>query len=101
MCPESNSIISLKIKEIKINSSLASDVLDTTITPELREEGILRNLIRRVQEWRKEQKLTIADRPVFEMVASEEEKIVAEKYKKEIIEEAGLAELVVTRDLFL
>ena len=89
----------LNVKEIKINSDLAflEDRLDTTITPELKEEGTLRTLIRRVQEWRKEQKFTITDRPSYELLITAEEKAVAEKHRTTIMQETNLKELTITQ----
>ena len=87
----------VNVKEVLEDPTLADDVwLDTTLTPELREEGIVRGLVRRVQEWRKEQGLTIADRPPYTLVASGEEKEVAEKYREQITKETGLKELTIT-----
>jgi len=67
--------------------------LDTTLTPALIEEGTLRNIIRSIQAWRKEQNLTIADRPVYTLAASDEESEVARKYRAQIVEETNLADL--------
>ncbi len=80
----------LNVKEIKIGKEAA---LDTQLTPELKEEGILRDLVRRVQEWRKEQGLTIADRPDYTLAVSAEEKPVAEKHREHIKTATGLKNL--------
>ncbi len=54
----------LNIKELVHDSNLNTDArLDTEITPELREEGKLREWIRTIQEWRKEAGLKMTDRP--------------------------------------
>ncbi len=48
----------LNIKAVEINNSMEGDVLlDTNLTPELMEEGKMRDAIRVIQEWRKEQNL--------------------------------------------
>lgn len=77
--------------------SLEEDVvvLDTILTPELREEGTLRSLVRRVQEWRKQEGLTIADRPSYTLVVTKEERPVAEKYRERIRKETNLQELII------
>jgi isoleucyl-tRNA synthetase len=80
----------VNIKEV-ITAPEAS--LDTELTDELREEGILRTLIRRVQEWRKESGLTIADRPSYTLTVSPDEKEVAQKFKDRIAKETNLASL--------
>ena len=53
----------LNIKEIKYNQELKEDKLHTELTPELKEEGTLREWVRAIQGWRKEQNLSVADRP--------------------------------------
>jgi isoleucyl-tRNA synthetase len=48
----------LNVKEVFVDKILADEVkLDTNLTPELLEEGKVRDAIRAVQEWRKEQNL--------------------------------------------
>ena len=72
--------------------------LDTKISAELKEEGTLRDLMRRVQEWRKEQKLTIADRPTLalaDIAPNEEEQRVAKIYRAKIVTETGLKDLTI------
>jgi isoleucyl-tRNA synthetase len=84
----------VNVKEVTQDPSLEASVyLDTTLTTELREEGIMRGLVRRIQEWRKESGLTISDRPSHTLIVTGEEKMIAEKYHKEIIKEAGLSHL--------
>ncbi len=89
----------INVKEIVFepgDQNEPSYVLDTEITSELREEGVVRGLVRRVQEWRKEQGLTISDRPTYTLTVSTEEKDIALKYKKEIMKEAGLSHVDIT-----
>ncbi len=84
----------LNVKRVLEDASLAEDVqLDITITPELREEGMVRGLMRRVQEWRKAENLSINDRPHYTLLVSAEEKEVAEKYRDEIMQGTGLKSL--------
>ncbi len=53
----------VNVKEVAIDPSITEEVmLDTNITPELKEEGIVRELIRAIQDLRKESGLTIQDR---------------------------------------
>ncbi len=87
----------VNVKEIVADPSLESAVyLDTELTDELREEGTVRGLVRRVQEWRKESGLTIGDRPSYTLVVSSEEKSIAEKHRKEIMKDAGLSHLEIS-----
>jgi isoleucyl-tRNA synthetase len=52
----------VNVKSIVFDENLSEEVwLDTEITPELREEGVIREFIRFVQELRKEQDLSPAD----------------------------------------
>lgn len=89
----------LNVKEVIEDTDLQSDLwLDTTLNTELREEGTVRTLMRRVQEWRKEQGLTIADRPSYTLTVSGEEKEVALKYKEKIIKETGLESLDISEE---
>jgi len=85
----------INVKEVSEDTSLDGEVsLDTMLTPELKAEGLMRGFVRHIQAWRKEQNLTISDRPSFTLlVASADEKEIAEKYRKEIMHETGLKEL--------
>ena len=89
----------LNVKEVVEDSSIDGDAwLDATLTPELQEEGVVRTLIRRVQEWRKEEGLTIADRPSYTLNVAGEEKEIAEKYRNEILKETGLESLTISEE---
>ena len=60
----------VNVKEIKFDAKLETTVkLDTTITPELKEEGDLREFLRTIQDLRKEKGLTVNDKAV--LVATE------------------------------
>jgi isoleucyl-tRNA synthetase len=84
----------VNVWEVAEDPSLEGEVeLDVTLSDELKEEGIVRDLVRRVQEWRKQQKLAITDRPPYELEVSAEEKAVAEKNIARIGKETGLSEL--------
>ncbi len=87
----------VNVKEVVQDGALKEDVwLDTELTPALREEGVVRGLIRRVQEWRKESGLTISDRPSHTLVVSSEEKDIAEKHRAAIARETGLKDLTIS-----
>jgi isoleucyl-tRNA synthetase len=61
----------LNVKEVVMNPELSVAVeLDTTITPELKEEGDVRELIRAIQEKRKEANLVPTDSIVVSVTAS-------------------------------
>jgi isoleucyl-tRNA synthetase len=60
--------------------------IDTEISPELEEEGIFRELTRKINQLRKEEKLSIEDKNVVLEFNTDSEKIknVIEKFKEEI-----------------
>lgn len=56
----------INVKEILANKNIPEEtLLDTTLTPELIEEGKVRDAIRAVQEWRKEQNLNPKDKATY------------------------------------
>lgn len=71
----------LKIKE---NENLKVG-LDITITPELKKEGLVREIVHTINQMRKEQKMTIKDKVVVGYSTDDDLlKSVFEKYSKEI-----------------
>jgi isoleucyl-tRNA synthetase len=90
----------LNVKEIVVehaDEKETSCALDTVISPELKEEGIVRDLVRRIQEWRKEQKLSISDRPDAIIAVTQEEEAIGEKHRAALIAQTGLTSLTFTR----
>ena len=79
----------LNVKEVKINSS--GEKLDTEITPELKEEGTYREWVRAIQGWRKEQGLSMADRPGLLIVTPAADFI--RKHRQSLIQATGLLSL--------
>jgi len=64
----------VNVKEIKFgNKKELSVVLNTKITPELRREGIMREIVRQVNSLRKESGLTIQDKIILRYETSSEE----------------------------
>lgn len=73
----------LNVKRILISPG-ADALLDTTITPELRDEGRVRDLIRAIQELRKASKLK-PDEPIVLLLAGTDEALaLAKKYISDI-----------------
>ncbi|MDP2944671.1 MAG: isoleucine--tRNA ligase [bacterium] len=73
--------------------------LDTRITPELKQEGTRRELVRFINTLRKEASLSLGDRVVVYLAgASKEVKEVAEKMKVEIMRETLSDNLILTAD---
>lgn len=86
----------VNVKTVVVDSKIVEDVqLDTTLTPELKEEGMLRDLVRRVQEWRKSEKFSVTDRPDCELEVSAEEEKVALKHRSHIVAATGLKSLTI------
>ncbi|MDB5225594.1 MAG: Isoleucyl-tRNA synthetase, isoleucyl-tRNA synthetase [Candidatus Adlerbacteria bacterium] len=89
----------VNVKEVRVNSELGDALisLEFALTPELVEEGLVRDMVRRIQEWRKSQNLVISDRPSYELSVSEAEEAAANNNKKQLMEETGLSALTITR----
>lgn len=86
----------VNVKEIVFDSALEDEIrLDTNITPELKEEGMLRDLIREIQSARKEAKLTPKDKMSATILAPTEIAVVAKKFSEEIKRETNLKDLSV------
>jgi isoleucyl-tRNA synthetase len=73
----------VNVKAVIFDPNLATVVeLDLTITSELKEEGELRDLIREIQEWRKESGLKAGEQA--EVLVPVAKRSLAEKYEREI-----------------
>ncbi|MEX2013580.1 MAG: class I tRNA ligase family protein [Parcubacteria group bacterium] len=73
----------LNVKRVVIDKNLEQEVeLDTRLTPELEEEGLVREEIRNIQEMRKEKGLHPKD--AMKMAIPENKKPLYEKYKVQI-----------------
>jgi isoleucyl-tRNA synthetase len=86
----------VNVKTVEENPAMEAEAeLDVTLTDDLKEEGILRDLMRRVQEWRKKSGLAITDRPEYALVVSSSEEAVAQKHIARIGRETGLSKLTI------
>ena len=64
----------INVKEVEIDKNLAEEVyLDTNLTPELIEEGSVRDLIRSIQEVRKEKGLNPGEKMTYQVKDEEKE----------------------------
>ena len=77
----------INVKTIEIVAGLAAGTveLDTTITPELKEEGFVRDLVRAIQGARKDAGLSPQDTITLTMSAPDDARMLVEKYKDEIV----------------
>ncbi len=87
----------VNIKEVivkeKLKEGLISVKIDFNLTEELKEEGIIREIIRQVQQKRKEEKLVPSDRISLWLTLPENEKSIAEKNKELLSKELRADEL--------
>ena len=89
----------MNIKEIVFDSSIEGEVkLDTKITPELKEEGVIREIIRNIQQIRKERGCTPKDAILIQfkggvkiksLLFKNKEKIITETKAKDLVESKG------------
>jgi isoleucyl-tRNA synthetase len=73
--------------------------IDPTVTPELRLEGLAREIISRVQRMRKEASLAVSDRIALDLSGSEEIRAVVETHGAWISSEVLATELVFLDEL--
>lgn len=84
----------VNVKEIVFGEDSGLDVsLDTHITPELQKEGDVRELIRAIQDFRKESGLTSSDSPKLHVTTSAQYKGLIDEFKKDIVKATKLSEV--------
>jgi isoleucyl-tRNA synthetase len=75
----------VNVKEVSFDNSLSTPVeLDLNITPELREEGQVRELIRGIQDLRKQEKLSPFDLVSLRVKTDQKSQILIQKFEAEI-----------------
>jgi isoleucyl-tRNA synthetase len=80
----------VNVKNVNLAAKIENDIkLDTNLTAELKEEGALRELLRKIQDLRKEKGLKIGDRA--SLVATADLKDLVSKYEKEIVKLTNLS----------
>jgi len=85
----------VNVKEIAFDGAMEQDVLlDTVVTPELQEEGDVREFVRALQDFRKEMKLSPADKVSVSVETDEKGKTFLEKYKIAISKTASISDFV-------
>jgi len=84
----------INVKKIIFDEEVAGEVeLDTAITPELKEEGEFRGLLRAVQNLRKKKGLTISDVATLLVDTSADGKRFVEKFSSELKKSALLKDI--------
>jgi len=82
----------LNVKEVIFDSKINGEVeLDTKITPELRKEGMLREILHQIQAMRRDAKLKPKDKIKIIFDSSSEEIVNLVKENKEFIQKTTLA----------
>ena len=84
----------VNVKEISFDESVAGAVLDETITPELQAEGDARELIRGIQDMRKQAGLQTADRITLTIQTSDGGEAVVKQFQTDIQKTVGATEVV-------
>ena len=80
----------VNVKKVVVGQTFA---LDTRITDELKEEGLVREFIRAVQVARREAKMHPRDKVRITFRASEEESLIISKFENQILSATNSAEL--------
>ncbi len=84
----------LNVKEVLFDESIEAEItLDTNITPELKEEGMVREFIRIIQDLRKEKGLTIKDKIILKVDTDDKGKEFIQKNISVISKSTGLKTL--------
>ncbi len=82
----------VNVKSVTNDSSIEKEVeLDLNLTAELREEGEYRELIRKVQDMRKEKGLSVGDKA--SLIVPADLKSIVDKYENEIKKTAGITSI--------
>jgi isoleucyl-tRNA synthetase len=80
----------VNVKQIIMHTDMYEPVkLDTTLTPELKEEGMLRDFMRHVQDIRKRDKLSMSDSPVLLVRTTEQGRDFILKFQSKIERDAN------------
>jgi len=94
--PELQKILAeeVNVKKVERDEALGDEAwLDTNISEDLRLEGLLRDVLRAVQDARKKAGLAVGDRPTLTVATDAEGKKFFEQFKTEIISQTGVADL--------
>jgi isoleucyl-tRNA synthetase len=84
----------VNVKQITFDKNLMTEVdLDLKITPELKEEGMVRELIRAIQDLRKASALTVKDKAVLTVDTNDIGKALIDKNESEISTATSLGDI--------
>lgn len=89
----------VNVKEVKEDKKISEDIkLDTTITPELKEEGNIREIIRQIQQMRKDNGFIPEDRINIYYASNEFFDTILERNKEHILREVLADKLILSND---
>jgi isoleucyl-tRNA synthetase len=84
----------VNVKSVTFGAPIETDVhLDITMTPELKEEGMVRELIRAIQDLRKEKGLSVNDMAILTAETSSEGQAFIEKNKAQLSAACSIKEM--------
>jgi len=84
----------VNVKEVIFCLEKGSVNLDTELSEDLKQEGLLRDIIRQIQQFRKESNLTTEDKILIAIDTDEELNRVIQEFKEEIKQKAFLKEII-------
>jgi isoleucyl-tRNA synthetase len=86
----------INVKEIVIDRNLSSDFeLDTNITPELRVEGILRELVRTIQDLRQDAGYVPKDKIELSVASSAEIEALVRNYQSQLAKDVNAKKVLI------
>ncbi len=89
----------VNVKEVKEDKKISEDIkLDTTITPGLKEEGNIREIIRQIQQMRKDNGFIPEDRINIYYASNEFFDTILERNKEHILREVLADKLILSND---
>ena len=89
----------VNVKEILFDDTIEAElVLDVHLTEELKEEGMVRDLVRSIQDFRKEQRLKPEDKINIWFFANETLVKMLEKNRKFLLKEIRAEQYVMQKD---
>ncbi len=85
--------LEILLEEVNIKTAITGDLLsiNTELTPELKEEGMVRELVRTINALRKQKKLTIQDRITITYHSTDPVVLAAFAHNTEILQQSVLA----------
>ncbi|MEK7641930.1 MAG: class I tRNA ligase family protein [Patescibacteria group bacterium] len=84
----------VNVKTVVFGVAMEKDVeLDVTMTPELKEEGMVRELIRAVQDLRKEKGLSVSDKAALTIETDDAGKTFIEKNKAQVLATCTISDI--------